>query len=95
MSTPTRVKQPLEIKTLSFDFSAKLMPGETLLAPIVVDVEGLGLTTAPPALDSPYVAVQVEGGAPNANHRLSVRAPTSNGNVLELDVIVQVREGVN
>jgi hypothetical protein len=41
------------------------------------------------------VAVQVEGGAPNANHRLSVRAPTSNGNVLELDVIVQVREGVN
>ena len=88
---PVRVKQPDEIRTLTFDFTHKKVPGTTLASPLVIAESGLTVVGAPTLAD-PLVMGQVSGGTLGVTYKVTCRVTASNGDVLELDVLIRVVE---
>lgn len=95
--TPTLQKQPLEVRTVTFEFDTKLNTGDSITAGSVagsVTVDS-GITFTTPVQDTTRVNVKISGGTVDQNYRVNCRITTAQGETLELDVIIQIREGVN
>ena len=96
MTLPIRIKQPGETRTLTFDFTDKLATGDLLTGTPVVTA-ATGLTAGAPALgaDSRTVDVPISGGTDAVDYNVQCKCDTVNGDVLQLDATVQVREQNN
>lgn len=91
-SHPIRTKQPAEIRTLTFDFGFKLASGATLTGSATVTVPA-GLThVGSPTVGTKTVTIQVSGGTLGQTYPVSVRCGATNGDILELDVLVRVAD---
>lgn len=95
--SPTRPKQPGEERVIPFEFADKLRTGDSISAPSVagsITAES-GITVGAPQQSGTLVLCLASGGTDGQNYRVSCRITTTNGEKLELDVIIQVREGAN
>jgi hypothetical protein len=92
-----RYKQPLEGRTLTFEFADKLNAGDSILEATVPGSvsadDGINVTTG--QLDDTRVNTRVSGGTVDTDYVVACRVSTNQGDVLEIDVVVAVREGVN
>lgn len=95
MSTvQTRLKQPAEVRKITFDFTSKLATGDAVAAVVGNALEaGAGITVSAPTLTGNKVTALVSGGS--STHRISCRVTTTLGETLELDVDVRVVDGEN
>ena len=88
---PYRWKQPDEVRTLTFDFARKLVSGATLTGTPTV-VAQTGLTVGAGTIAGSTVSAQVSGGTLGSEYKVTCRCGVSNGDVLELDVMIRVAE---
>lgn len=88
---PVRVKQPDEIRTLTFDFARKRVPGTTLSAPVLLAEAGLTVVGSPSIAEA-LVIGQISGGTLGSTYKVTCRVTASNADVLELDVNIRVAE---
>lgn len=93
---PVRVKQPAEVRTITFDFTSKLVDGDSVNG-IVGNalVAAAGITVGAPSRTGNTVTALVSGGAVTSTYRISCRVTTTLGETLELDVDVRVAAGEN
>lgn len=91
---PARQKQPTESRSQTFDFSDKLSPGDTVLSITSVLVPS-GITATAGTLVGNTVTVRFSGGAAGTDYLAQVRVTTTNGDILELDCTIEVREDAN
>jgi hypothetical protein len=92
--TPVRWKQPDEVRTITFDFTSKLLPGDTVAS--IVALVAPGLTVAGTVLTNNKVTALLSGGALDTTVRVSCRVTTTpGGETLELDCDVEVLDGAN
>ncbi len=90
---PARRKYPNETRTLSFDFSEKLNPGDSVAS--LDSFSGGGLSAATPTVVDNLVSMQVSGGATGTDYVTYVRVNTTQLDKLQLDCRVEVREDAN
>lgn len=90
---PTRVKQPGESRTITFDFASKLNTGDAVATVVGNALEATGITVGAPTLTGNKVTALVSGGT--SVHRISCRVTTTLGETLELDVDIRIAEGEN
>jgi len=88
---PIRTKQPDEIRSLTFDFRAKLPAGVTLSGNPTTFGDA-GITVGLGTIIGKTVTLQVSGGELGHDYKVTVRVDATNGDHVELDVIVKVRE---
>lgn len=94
--TPTLIKQPEEIRTLTFDFSGKLTDEDTLTGSPTTSVDPVsGLTFANPTVANPKASVQVSGGSDGNIYLVTMQINTTKGDRLQLSVYIKVMKGVN
>lgn len=90
---PTRVKQAGEVRTITFDFTTKLAAGDTIASVVGGALEATGITVSAPSIVGQKVTALVSRGS--AKHRVSCRVTTVQGETLELDADVHVKDGEN
>lgn len=93
-TAPTRWKQVAEVRTVTFNFSTKMITGDTV-ATVVSITATTGITASAPSLVPPRVTVSITGGTANQTYRISCLVTTTLGETLELDVNIRVADGVN
>lgn len=95
--SPTRPKQPGEARVIPFEFADKLGTGDSISASSVAGsiTADAGITVAAPQQSGTLVLCKVSAGTDGQNYRISCKITTTLGEILELDVIIQVREGAN
>ena len=91
MAFPKRLKQPDEKRTLTFDFSAKIVPGTTLTGAATLIAE-TGLTVSSGTVAATTVTCQVSGGILGTAYKVTCRCNATNGDILELDATVVIKE---
>jgi len=91
---PARRKQPTEKRTLTFDFTEKLASGDSVTT-IASVAAATGLTISAGTLVGNLVSAQISSGAAGTDYLVSCRVNTAQGDILELDVTVEVREDAN
>jgi hypothetical protein len=91
---PTRYKQPAEIRTLTLEFADKLATGDSLTGTPTVQAE-TGLIAGAPVISGTKVLVQLSGGIDGSRYGVSCQVSTTQGDLLELDVLIQVDSRVN
>ena len=98
---PVEWKQLREVRTVTFDFTTKLIEGDAVATIVgnvlIVDPAG---GTAPLVATAPQRVVNVvtsrlSGGTVGARYRVSCLVTTTGGETLELDMILGVAEGAN
>jgi hypothetical protein len=94
MTIPTRRKQPTEKRTLTFEFAEKLAPGDALTGSPTITASS-GITATAGSKSGTTVSTQVSGGTAGNEYTVSCRIGTTQGDVLELDVVVEVRDDAN
>ena len=87
----TRVKQPSESRFYNFDFTSKLRTGDALTGSPTVTGAPTGLTIGVPSLSSPLVQVRISGGVDGITYKLTALATTTQGDTLEVDGRLQVK----
>ena len=93
---PTRVKQAGEVRTITFDFTNKLLPGDSVATVVGGVLEAAaGITAGAPSLVSPRVTALISTGTVGTTYRISCRVTTTLGETLELDVDIRVADGEN
>lgn len=93
MRTPTLTKQPAESRLFEMDFAAMLATGETLSSVSSVTAAPAGLTLTGAASASGTSAFQrIEGGTAGVTYRVTFVVVTSNGNTLEGEGNLAVRD---
>jgi hypothetical protein len=93
---PTFRKYAEEVRTITFDFQAKLQASDTL-AGTVTFTASAGLTLVGPTVD-PALAqafVHVSGGAVGNDYEVRCAVPTTNGDVLREVAVIEVRDDAN
>ncbi|SRR6266446_4507686 len=95
--SPILQKQKDEIRTVTFEFADKLNIGDTIVGASVAGsvTTDTGITAGAPVQDVTRINTKISGGSNDQNYRINCRITTTQGEVLELDVIIQIREGVN
>ena len=91
---PARRKQPTETRTLTFYFTEKLASGDTV-ASLTSLTASAGLTVGSGSLSSNRVTVQASGGTAGNDYTVQCRVTTTQADILELDVTVEVRDDAN
>lgn len=92
-NAPTRTMQSREARYITFDFSTKLAPGDSVAAVVAVEAAA-GITVSAPSLVGANVTALLSGPS-LAKHLISCRVTTAQGETLELDAVVRVAEGEN
>lgn len=93
-SVPTRRKQSTEKRTLTFDFGDKLAVGDTVTT-VASLTAAAGLTITVGTVVDNTVTCQVSGGSDGNDYLVQCRVNTTGGDILELDVTVEVRAEAN
>lgn len=91
-------KRPAEEVTVTFRFARDLAVGVTLVAGATVaatvrkgvDAGAAAMVAGPPAVSGTNVLVRVVGGVDGVQYLLTALAPTSDGQLLQLDALLQV-----
>jgi hypothetical protein len=94
LPTPERTKTPLEARALTFEFSDKLAPGDTLTGSATI-TPATGITAAGTLVTGTKVNTRLSGGTDGRDYLVTCRIGTTLGDTLELDVLLLVRAGVN
>ena len=90
---PVRYKQPAEIRTLTFDFSAKLAHNATLTGtPTTVGESGITVGAGTISSNGKLVSMKVSGGSLGTTYKVTCRCGATNGDTLELDCHVTIAE---
>jgi hypothetical protein len=90
---PVLTKQPDEIATIPFDFSAKFPAGVTVTGFAAGSpTAATGLTIVGSALTGYTALVQVSGGQLAQTYRVTARVDGSNGDRRELDADIRIAE---
>jgi len=93
---PTKLMQPEETRTLTFEFGEKLAIGDSLAGPATVDVVPSGtLASSAAVVSGTRVLVRLAGGTNGADYAVNAEVATTLGDLLRLSATVQVREGAN
>ena len=91
---PVRQKKPAEVRTITFDFGTKLASGDSLTGSATVTVPS-GLTAASPVRSGNEVNVRLSGGTDASDYTVKCSCATTNGDTLQLSMLVEVRENAN
>jgi hypothetical protein len=94
VATESLIKQPAESRVFSMNFAAMLAAGETLAGVTSVTYTGGDalLTLSGPAAYSGAVAQQrILGGTDGMEYKVTFIVTTSQGNILEGEGVLQVR----
>lgn len=91
--TPFRFKQPGEERLVTFDYTTKLLAGDSIAS--VVALDPAGLTASGTSIVGATVTVLISGGTDGVSYRVSCRVATAQGETLELDVDMEVVDGAN
>jgi hypothetical protein len=91
---PTRRKQSTEKRTITFDFTQKLAAGDTVSS-ISSLTAAAGLTISAGTLVGNQVSCQVSSGVDGSDYRVQCRVNTTLTDILELDVVIEVRADAN
>jgi len=93
---PVRIKYLGEARKLTFDFKSKMGVGDTLVGSATV-TGPVGITLASPSTDvtNGLVTVLVSGGTLDSDYLIVCTHSTTNGEVLILTVLVEVRADAN
>lgn len=93
---PTRVKQAAEARTITFDFTNKLISGDSVLAVVGGAVTAdTGITVSAPSIVGQTVTILASGGTDGSTYRIDCAVTTALGETLELDVDLRVADGEN
>lgn len=89
------IKQPDEKFTISIDFNSNLESEETIDTYTIVVTEAGDIVAD--IIDSSasaegYINIRVKNGTNNTDYKITVKITTSDENVYEEDVIMQVRD---
>ena len=89
------IKQPGEIFTISINFNSSIEDGETIDTYTIITTEAGDIVTN--IIDSSssqagYINIKVKNGTNNTDYKITVKITTSDNNVYEEDVIMQVRD---
>jgi hypothetical protein len=92
---PVRVKYAVEDRVISFDFTAKLVAGETVTTASVTPAAGV--TASPPAINvgGYLVTTTVSAGTAGNDYPVTCVAETSGGRTLKLVFSLEVRDDAN
>ncbi|SRR6266446_9181786 len=95
--SPILQKQPDEVRTVTFEFADKLNTADTITSGSVAGsiTADTGITFSAPSQDVTRINTKISAGTVDQNYRVNCRITTAQGETLELDVIIQIREGVN
>lgn len=92
------LKTPSEVIDITFDYSKRLVTGETIVGATVTATVRKGTDATPsavldgaPAPSTPYVIQRVHAGVSGVTYSLQCLATTSTGRVLEIIAIMPVR----
>lgn len=85
------VKQPGETREFAMDFSAKTH-GVALSSVIGVTGSPAGLTITNERIDGAHVWFKIAGGADGTDYKITVQVQDADGNVLEGDGMLYVRD---
>lgn len=99
-------KQPSEIERIGVNYSDRLLSGEAVSSAtyVITDPDDVDVTTAMTVADSGQISdedgdavdetasIRVREGSDGINYKLTIKATTSLGNVLEEDRPIIVRE---
>ncbi len=91
MGLPTREKQPDEIRKITFDFSEKMITGDTLTGSPTMIAE-TGLTVGSGSIVGATVTAFVSSGTLGDKYKVTCRCSTIGGEILELDCFVKIKE---
>ena len=91
---PTLTKQAAEVRTVTFDFTDKLLSGDSVSALSTIEA-ATGITCSAGTLLSNAVTTLVSSGTAGNTYRISCRVTTTLGETLELDVNLVVADGQN
>jgi hypothetical protein len=80
---PYRYKQPDEVRTLTFDFSKKLLAGAQITGAATLTAEP-GVTVSAGFVSHPTVTCLVSGGTLREKYQIRCRVGATNGEVLSL-----------
>lgn len=94
MSLPVRKKYPPENKTITFEFADKLASGDSV-STIAAVTASAGISLGTPALSGSVVSVRVSGGTSGNDYTVTCQVNTTNGDLLELKVTVEIRDDAN
>jgi len=97
---PVLIKQPWEDRLYDIPFCQELRPGDTIASVTGVSFENMGevsgsgdITIAPsPAHNDDTVQPRISGGHDGENYKLEAQAVTAQGDSLEIDVMLYVRD---
>lgn len=89
---PTLEKQVNESRLYTFNFSANLANVETLTGVTLFSAAPSGLTTGTPIFAGKLVQNRISGGVTDTLYKITVRVTTSDGNTLEGDAHLFVKE---
>jgi hypothetical protein len=91
-------KQPWEEETIRVDCTPRLADGDSLQSATltILDDEGNDVTSSmidgSPSVNSPYIYAKIKAGESPNNYNLRVRGITANGEKIEADMQICVRE---
>ena len=89
---PFGEKQPNESRLYTFDFTANLADPETITGVTGFAADTAGLTIGTPVFQGKMVQCRISGGVSGVQYRLTVTVTTSDGNVLEGEADLFIRE---
>lgn len=96
---PIRIKQKEEARTITFEFADKLNTGDYIPSPVNITITSdSGITTSTPQLDGnppTLVSTRIGGGVEGFTYKVSCIVITQQGDILELDVNIKIKDGVN
>lgn len=88
-------KQPWEKRQLEFDLTDSLATGDSIASVTVTVWEGTTEKTSTmlsgtPTISSPKIYAYIQGGTDGTNYYVRVRATTTNGDLIEDELLVKV-----